>query len=628
MPNNELTRQNLNTFEQLSAMTTSVYDGVNRSLDGEVVFGMIQTISKDEHLAKLQPIDLLVIDEAHHCGAESYRIVVKHLQELNPEMKILGVTATPVRSDNRQLGFTNVADTIKVEELIRSGHLVEPKTHVIDVQSLEELDDLDDMNGVEKLLNVKPINEAVIKHWKEKASKRQTVVFCSTLNHAKDVLESFKEAKIKAEMVSGKMGRKERLIVLQDFEYGKLQVLVNVSVLTEGWDCPSVSCVVLLRPCAHQSTMIQMIGRGLRISDNKIDCIVLDFGASSLLHGTLEQSAELDTKPFRYRGCKKCKTVLTQAVHECPFCGTIEEDETVGKDKSLQISDFSMHTIDLVNHSNYMWVPMVEDFIYGCYSPNITVFLIGIGRVLDDGSVSAELSMYELPVDKVEKFWLTIVMRRNSKGKYQVNLGTKFSERLNFEIGNKILELNHAEKVSITPALPKERKYIQNSNLVSDKLAQGFVARHIYKLVRLYTIYLKDINSRIEACLDRMKKNESIDEFSQSIRDENRLMVQDLVDGLFHKYFTDNEIAVEDQIHFKNIMLIDKEENLTEDLRNHMVLYGKEFTLGGLQNLILHAWDEDVVDGDRLKALDTLEKVLDYFYFGDWREEVLQNSNN
>ena len=137
-------------------------------------------------------LDLLVIDEAHHAVADSYRRIIDRTLQRNPSAKIFGVTATPNRGDSKGLRevFDNVADQIRIGELIASGHLVPPRTFVIDVGVQDALRKVRrvaadfDMDEVDAIMNKSPVTDAVIRHWKEKAGDRQTVVFCSTVEHA------------------------------------------------------------------------------------------------------------------------------------------------------------------------------------------------------------------------------------------------------------------------------------------------------------------------------------------------------------------------------------------------------------------------------------------------------------
>ena len=128
------------------------------------------------------------------------------------------------------------------------------------------------------------LNDRVVEEWKNVAADRLTVVFCSTVAHAEHVAATYEAAGVSAAVVHGDMPDKARADVLAAFDQGAIRVLVNVAVLVEGWDCQPASCIILLRPSSYKSTMIQMIGRGLRKVDpekypgvQKDDCIDMRF---------------------------------------------------------------------------------------------------------------------------------------------------------------------------------------------------------------------------------------------------------------------------------------------------------------------------------------------------------------
>jgi len=375
----ELTGQNLNKFGRVNPqLTTSIVDAKEKSWRGQVTFAMVPTLARKDNLDQMPAIDLLVIDEAHHAAADSYRRIIDTALHRNPMCRIYGVTATPNRGDKRGLRpvFSNVADQIRIGELIASGHLVPPRTFVIDVGVQDELnkvrrtaDDFD-MAEVDAIMNRSPVTEAVIRHWREKAGERQTVVFCSTISHARNVTDAFNAAGVAAGFIHGEMADADRKATLAAYASGKLRVIVNVAVLTEGWDHPPTSCVVLLRPSSYKSTMIQMVGRGLRtISPEehpgviKTDCIVLDFGTSTLLHGSLEQDVDLngrepgDEAPTK--DCPECGAVVPLATTECPLCGHVWERADAGEIAPL--GDFIMSEIDLLKRSSFRWCDLFGD---------------------------------------------------------------------------------------------------------------------------------------------------------------------------------------------------------------------------------------------------------------------------
>jgi DNA repair protein RadD len=379
----ELTVQNQSKFKRVNPhLSTSVFNATIKAWHGDVTFAMVQTLSRESNLATMPVLDALVIDEAHHARADSYLRVIEHAQKANPNLKLLGMTATPNRGDKLGLRpiFDNVADQITVKELIDSGHLVPPRTFVMDVGVRDELSKvrktaLDyDMGAVASIMNTVPINDAVVKHWKEKAGDRKTVVFCSTVQHAQDVAASFNAAGVSAVFVHGEMSDTERSNTLEAYTSGEAQVIVNVAVLTEGWDFPPTNCVVLLRPSSYKSTMVQMIGRGLRTIDPaeypgvvKKDCIVLDFGTASLIHGSLEQEVDLDDQhkdgEAPYKECPECRAAVPIASKECALCG-YEWPLEKAASKTLNTNDFVMTEIDLLKRSSFLWCDLNNDDRY------------------------------------------------------------------------------------------------------------------------------------------------------------------------------------------------------------------------------------------------------------------------
>ncbi len=374
----ELTGQNRAKFARVNpSLSTSVFDANEKSWSGRTTFAMVQTLSRDNHIRAMPTLDLLVVDEAHHAASATYRAVIDQVLGKNPDARICGLTATPNRGDGVGLRevFSNVADQITLGEMIASGHLVPPRTFVIDVGAQDALararktaTDFD-MNEVAGILNKTVINDAVIKHWKERARERKTIVFCSTVAHAEAVCDSFIAAGVPAVLVHGELSDAQRKERLADFESGAAQVVVNVAVLTEGYDYTPTGCVVLLRPSSYKSTLIQMVGRGLRTVDPeefpgvvKTDCVVLDFGTATLMHGSLEQEVDLDGHLHNgeapTKDCPQCDAVVPLACMECPLCGYVWEREGQGVQ---EMADFVMSEIDLLKRSNFRWCDL-----FGC----------------------------------------------------------------------------------------------------------------------------------------------------------------------------------------------------------------------------------------------------------------------
>jgi hypothetical protein len=322
--------------------------------------------------------DGVLVHNCHHAASPTYRRVIDAVRNKNPEAWLFGVTATPNRGDGAGLRpvFSNVGDQIGLGELIASGHLVRPRTFVIDLGQQGELRGVRqtatdfDMNAVEAILNTAPINQAVVRHWREKAGDRKTIAFCSTVAHAESVCQAFQEEGISTVLIHGELSDAERKTRLRAYEQGPVQVVVNVAVLTEGYDYPPTACIVLLRPSSHASTFVQMVGRGLRVVDPaefpdviKEDCLILDFGTASLQHGCLEQAVQLDGVEYQgeapTKTCPACAGHVPLGTRECPLCGYVWEPSE--GDSSLPLTDFAMTEIDLLKRSSFLWCDLFGD---------------------------------------------------------------------------------------------------------------------------------------------------------------------------------------------------------------------------------------------------------------------------
>ena len=377
----ELVDQNRSTFERFNPRaSTGLFTADHKSWHGDVTFSMIQTLARN--LDTMPALDVLAIDEGHHAAADTYLRVIDRAQSANPNLKLLLVTATPNRGDKKSLKgvVDNVSDQISLKELIEARLLVKPRTFVIDIGVQNELRGVKkraadfDMNAVEAIMDKEVLNDQVVAKWADVAADRQTVVFCSTVAHAQHVAAAFTAHGVRAAAVWADMGDVARRDTLGAYDRGDIQVVTNVAVLTEGWDHQPTSCVILLRPSSYQSTMMQMIGRGLRKVDPerypgviKDDCIVLDFGTSILTHGSIEQ--ECDLVAGGVKDCPECNASLPSQCRECAICGyEFPRPEPEGADEpsllpaddaeeqgKRAIGDFILTEVDLLEDSPYRY---------------------------------------------------------------------------------------------------------------------------------------------------------------------------------------------------------------------------------------------------------------------------------
>ena len=374
----ELVDQNKSKFERINdRITTSIVNGTIKEWHGDAVFSMVQTISRENNLEKRPTFDMVVVDESHHAAAETYVRVIDAVKADNPDAQIVGFTATPNRGDGKGLRkvFNNCAHQIEITTLIREGFLVPPRSYTMDLGVSEQLQNVSmkgkeyDMHEVEAIMNSEVLNKRVVEEWKKLAGDRKTVVFCSTIRHAEDLLEEFVKGDINAKMVTGETPKDERAETLHGLAYGDVQVVVNVAVLTEGFDAPPVSCIVLTRPCSQKGTMVQMIGRGLRTINPeefpgtvKTDCVVLDFGTSIITHGSLEDNVNLDDRENKgvapIKVCPECEAEIPMGTKICQFCGHLFESEKLEK---AELERFNMTEFDLMQMSPFRWIDLFGD---------------------------------------------------------------------------------------------------------------------------------------------------------------------------------------------------------------------------------------------------------------------------
>jgi len=222
--------------------------------------------------------DLLIIDEAHHSYSPSYQRLINKCNC----SKILGVTATPDRLDGQFIQeILNICSfKITIQELIKSKYLCEIEGY--SMKTKIDLSDIDDHNGdfsisqLYKKLGTKARNDLIVDVCREQLQGRKTLVFCINIEHSKQMEALLNDKGIVARHIDGKMNRLQRSSIISGFRQGKIQVITNCKVLTEGFDEPSINGILLARPTRSRSLFIQMIGRGLRIADGKSNCKIID----------------------------------------------------------------------------------------------------------------------------------------------------------------------------------------------------------------------------------------------------------------------------------------------------------------------------------------------------------------
>ena len=242
-----------------------------------VVVGSVQTLQRTARLERF-PHDYfgtIIIDEAHHAITDGYRRILDYFGSA----KVLGVTATPDRGDMRNLGevFDSLAFEYKLTDAIKEGYLCRIMAQTIplklDISSVT-------MSGGDYAVGdlgtaLDPYLEQIAAEMAQRCKGRKTVVFLPLIKTSQKFRDLLNSHGFRAAEVNGQSTDRKK--VLADFDAGKYNVLCNSMLLTEGWDCPSVDCVVVLRPTKVRSLYSQMVGRGTRLSPGKTDLLLLDF---------------------------------------------------------------------------------------------------------------------------------------------------------------------------------------------------------------------------------------------------------------------------------------------------------------------------------------------------------------
>lgn len=275
----ELLEQAADKLEKSTGLRSSLEKAESSCLGSwyRVAVGSVQSLQRPSRLDRfaLDYFSTIIIDEAHHCLSDGYQRVLEHFSAA----KVLGVTATPDRGDMRSLGqyFETLAYEYTLVQAIRDGYLSPIKALTVPLRL--DLSSVGVQNGDFKVGDLgtalDPYLDAIADEMLKNCANRKTVVFLPLVKTSQKFRDILNAKGFRAAEVNGESD--DRAEVLRDFEAGKYNVLCNSMLLTEGWDCPSVDCVIVLRPTKIRSLYSQMVGRGTRLYPGKDHLLLLDF---------------------------------------------------------------------------------------------------------------------------------------------------------------------------------------------------------------------------------------------------------------------------------------------------------------------------------------------------------------
>lgn len=275
----ELLEQAADKIEKSTGLKSAIEKAENSCLGSwyRITVGSVQSLQREKRLSQFPHnyFGTIIIDEAHHCISDGYQKVLGHF----PEARVLGVTATPDRGDMRNLGeyFESLAYEYTLPKAIKEGYLSPIKALTLPVKlDLSSVGiQAGDFKSGELATALDPYLYQIAEEMAQYCMDRKTVVFLPLVKTSQKFRDILNEKGFHAAEVNGNSG--DRSEILKDFEEGNYNVLCNSMLLTEGWDCPSVDCIVVLRPTKVRSLYSQMVGRGTRLYPGKEHLLLLDF---------------------------------------------------------------------------------------------------------------------------------------------------------------------------------------------------------------------------------------------------------------------------------------------------------------------------------------------------------------
>jgi ATP-dependent helicase IRC3 len=281
-----------NLIEQAVSKVGLVYDTASigvcmagrNELDADIVVGSVQSCCRDGRLAQLkeQNFQLLVIDEAHHACSDSYKNIISSLGFFNGKL-LVGVTATPYRSDTKGLGdvFEKVVFDRSIGLMVRAGYLSDIKgKRVLTRTDLTKVHTrMGDFveSELSEACNTFERNNLICNTFLEECPERKSIAFTCNVDHAKSLASVFQDKGYPAEAIYGALADDKKQEVYERFRRNETKMLINCALLTEGFDEPDISCVLMCRPTKSSGLYTQCVGRGTRLYPGKKDCLILDF---------------------------------------------------------------------------------------------------------------------------------------------------------------------------------------------------------------------------------------------------------------------------------------------------------------------------------------------------------------
>tara|TARA_R110002020_G_scaffold445706_1_gene657647 strand:- start:246 stop:1595 length:1350 start_codon:yes stop_codon:yes gene_type:complete len=323
----ELITQAGEKIQELGLNPTIIAPG-HKQIVNNCYLASVDTLRRRE----LPPVDLLIVDEAHKQSFD--KMLHRYVDEFNPY--VIGATATPLRTGNQNSLhhiYNDIVEPVTISSLLESNYLVPARTFA----AREKFDDVKtrgldfDQGALFDKFNDVKLYDGVLENWKKFAEDTKTICFNVNVKHSKIMTEKFRENGITSAHIDGMTPDAERRQILRDYKNGAFNVLNNCSVLTTGFDEPSIGTVIVNRATMSMPLWLQMVGRGSRTFEGKSNFKVIDQGANVYRHGMWEDEREWKLEKKKKRDgdgvapvklCQECGNINNASARVCSNCGT------------------------------------------------------------------------------------------------------------------------------------------------------------------------------------------------------------------------------------------------------------------------------------------------------------------
>jgi DNA repair protein RadD len=328
--------------------------GLGRKDIDAITFAGIQSIYR--HAKRLGHVHLVVIDECHLVNNNRdgrYRKLLDALTEINPDLRVVGLTATPYRLGQGMLDqgedalFSDIISVVSISELVAKGYLsplrskLPPKGQIdlLGVGKVAGEFNQRELEAAARLSEIEAV-EAIIQY---SGGRGSWLIFCTGVDHSEEVASALRQRGVSAASITQNTPKDKRAELIAEFKAGRIQALTNCNVLTTGFDHPGIDLIAFLRATMSAGLYMQMAGRGMRIAEGKTDCLVLDFAGNIERHGPVtnvkpskrsrrEDGIEGDSP---VKACPECHELVLISEMTCPACGHVWPE----KEREWQLAD-------------------------------------------------------------------------------------------------------------------------------------------------------------------------------------------------------------------------------------------------------------------------------------------------